>query len=44
LALGATLALNTFTAAYAADESLPKPDAAFNGKIAVKRDESVPTR
>jgi arylsulfatase len=42
LALGATLALNTFALAYAADDSLPKPDAGFKGKIAVKREESVP--
>jgi arylsulfatase A-like enzyme len=42
LALGGALVLGAISTGWAADESLPKPDPAFKGKVAAKREESVP--
>ena len=42
VALGGALALGPFSVGWSADEALPRPDAEFKGKIATRREESVP--
>jgi arylsulfatase A-like enzyme len=42
LLVGGALVLGSFSAGWSGDEALPRPDAEFKGKIATKREESVP--
>ena len=43
LAVGGALVLSSVTNSLMAQESLPKPDPAFHGKIAVNREDAIPS-
>jgi len=43
VAVGGALVLSSISTSLSAQDSLPKPDPAFHGKIAVKREEAIPS-
>ena len=43
VAVGGALVLSSVSTSLSAQDSLPKPDPAFHGKIAVKREEAIPS-